>query len=337
MTDTTTQLMSTMSGNGTNGTTPTVIDPVTQRLTMASQVFLAMALILIMFGMGCTITPKEVWKNLRRPVGIIIGVCCQFILMPFLGWSLAHIFQLSPGLALGTLAIATSPGGTLSNVLTFWTEGDTCLSVCMTTCCTAIAIGMMPLNLFIYSRSWAEAAAVIPYVDIIIALVILLIPCGIGMIVHWKLPKRCNLIAKVCSSVALCLLVLGIVLVAISSPELFLLSWRPHLLSAVYPLLAILLGYLIPWLFRQTPPQRRAIAFETGMQNGALALAIINLMLARGVGDKEMTIVPSLYSFFVIIESVIIVALYNLYIKYNKPKVDKADDDTEKESEKYRI
>ncbi|XP_077978233.1 uncharacterized protein LOC144433745 [Glandiceps talaboti] len=338
MAEVTTQLISTILANATNVTVPTPTGPNARakRLIMANQACITIALILIMVGMGCTITLKEVWKNLRRPVGIVIGVCCQFILMPFLGWSLAHIFQLSPGLALGTLAIATCPGGAMSNLLTFWTNGDTCLSICMTTCSTVIGIGMMPLNLFIYSRSWAKAAAVIPYVDIIIALVVILIPGSLGMLIKFKLPKWSELIAKICSLSSLLFIMIVLCLIATINPALFLSSWKPYIVAVVYPMLSFAFGLLIPWLFRQSPPQRRTIAFETGVQNGALALTIINLMMARGVGNPEMAVVPSLHSVFVMIEGLVFVGIYQLYTKYVKPEEEEEKEmDPVKENEEF--
>ncbi|XP_070548073.1 ileal sodium/bile acid cotransporter-like [Ptychodera flava] len=172
-------------------------------LAIINQSVVTSTLILLMVGMGCTMTLKEVKKNLRRPIPIIIGACCQFVLMPFLGWSLSHIFQLSPELALGTLAIATCPGGAFSNMLTYWTRGDTCLSICMTTCSTLIGIGMTPLNLYVYSRSWSDAATIIPYVDIVVALIIMVFPCSIGMVILWKWPKVATYIAKVTSLISM--------------------------------------------------------------------------------------------------------------------------------------
>ncbi|XP_077978223.1 ileal sodium/bile acid cotransporter-like [Glandiceps talaboti] len=301
-------------GGGGNATT--------KKLVIANQVVITTTLVILMIGMGCTMTLKDVLKTLKRPVGIIIGACCQFILMPFLGWSLAHIFELSDELALGTLAIATCPGGAYSNILTFWTDGDTCLSVCMTTCSTLIGIGMMPLNLFIYSRSWAKAAAVIPYVDIVIALTVILFPCAFGMLLRWKVPKVANVVAKVGSVIAFIgiLSILGIV--AAINPAAYTSSWRPYVIAISYPLVAYGLGYVIPYCFRQSNAKCRTIAFETGVQNTALALTIINLLLARGIQANvlEMLIIPSLHGTTVVLEFAVLALAYRFYVRRKKEK-----------------
>ena len=55
----------------------------------------------------------------------------------------------------------------------------------MTTVSTAVAIGMMPLNLFIYARVWTDETAVIPYVTIVATLVSILIPVAFGVFLRW--------------------------------------------------------------------------------------------------------------------------------------------------------
>ncbi|XP_077868697.1 uncharacterized protein LOC144359418 [Saccoglossus kowalevskii] len=322
----TTDVMVNISMNTSNITNVMAGGP-SQALVTANQVTITITLVVLMIGMGATITVGEIWKNLRRPIGITIGLGCQFILMPFLGWSLAHIFQLSPGMALGTLAIATCPGGAMSNILTFFTESDTCLSICMTTVSTVVGIGMMPLNLFIYSRSWATSETVIPYVDIVVALVIILIPGTIGMFINWKWPKKAEVIAQVCGISSIVGIIIVICLISAMNPLLFSLSWKPYIVAFFYPILAFVLGYLIPWMCRQKPPQRRTIAFETGVQNGALALTIINLMFSRGQGANalEMMIVPSLHSIFVVVEGLALVGVYRLWIRYRDNLTKKSD------------
>ena len=67
----------------------------------------------------------------------------------------------------------------------------------MTTASVVFAFGMMPLNLFIYSRSWTDDKSVIPYKDIVIALVSIFIPVCLGMIIRYKLKRLAPVIVKV--------------------------------------------------------------------------------------------------------------------------------------------
>ena len=59
----------------------------------------------------------------------------------------------------------------------------------MTTMSTILAIGMMPFNLWLYSRSWIEAAGgtVIPYVNIVISLVAIIGLTFVGVLIkRWS-------------------------------------------------------------------------------------------------------------------------------------------------------
>ena len=68
----------------------------------------------------------------------------------------------------------------------------------MTATSTLVGIGMMPLNAWIYSRSWADHKTVIPVKSIMIGLASMLIPVAIGMVILAKLPKVAVWITRVC-------------------------------------------------------------------------------------------------------------------------------------------
>ena len=67
----------------------------------------------------------------------------------------------------------------------------------MTAASTALALGFMPLNLWIYSRSWTSRTTAVPYVRIVITLVTILIPTAAGMVIRWKKPTAARIIIKV--------------------------------------------------------------------------------------------------------------------------------------------
>ena len=67
----------------------------------------------------------------------------------------------------------------------------------MTSVATTVAIGMMPLNLLIYSRAFTTVKLPVPYVNIIIGLALILVPVSIGMLILRKLPKIARVIVKV--------------------------------------------------------------------------------------------------------------------------------------------
>ncbi|XP_073520336.1 ileal sodium/bile acid cotransporter-like isoform X2 [Phyllobates terribilis] len=121
-------------------------------------------LALVMFSLGCSVEFKKFWGHIRWPWGIIVGFLCQFGIMPIAGFVLSLVFNVLPLQAIVILIMGCCPGGTGSNILSYWVDGDMDLSLTMTTCSTIFALGMMPLCLFIYTKKWVDSnSIVIPY------------------------------------------------------------------------------------------------------------------------------------------------------------------------------
>lgn len=64
---------------------------------------------------------------MRRPIGAVVGMLGQFLVLPATGFALSLAFGLQPYEALGVLMISCSPGGSFSNFFTFWVDGDLAL------------------------------------------------------------------------------------------------------------------------------------------------------------------------------------------------------------------
>lgn len=67
----------------------------------------------------------------------------------------------------------------------------------MTTSSTILALGMMPLLLYLYCQGFMTLQKAIPYVDIVISLVVILVPCGIGILINYYKPQHSKIITKV--------------------------------------------------------------------------------------------------------------------------------------------
>lgn len=69
----------------------------------------------------------------------------------------------------------------------------------MTTCSTFFALGMMPLLLYVYSRGIydGDLKDKVPYKGIVISLILVLIPCTIGIFLKAKRPQYVRYVNKV--------------------------------------------------------------------------------------------------------------------------------------------
>ena len=106
------------------------------------------ALALIMLGLGLGLTLKDFKRVIDHPKDFIVGLVCQFILLPIIAFILIKIFNTPIELALGVMIIAAAPGGVTSNVLTKFANGDVALSVSLTAIVSLVSIVSVPFIVF---------------------------------------------------------------------------------------------------------------------------------------------------------------------------------------------
>ena len=105
-------------------------------------IMLPALVLLLMYGMGCTIYFDDLRNHFRRPKPLLIGMLSQFCVMPLVAFALGYAFDLSPESHISLIIIGCTPGGTTSNLFAYWAGGDTSLSIAMTTTSTTVALGM---------------------------------------------------------------------------------------------------------------------------------------------------------------------------------------------------
>ena len=89
----------------------------TERMGSAlTTIGLPLALGIIMFGLGLSLTPRDFARVAKHPKAVIIALICQLLVLPALCFALVLVFQLPPVLAVGMLLLAASPGGTTANL-----------------------------------------------------------------------------------------------------------------------------------------------------------------------------------------------------------------------------
>ncbi|XP_078533633.1 sodium-dependent organic anion transporter [Lissotriton helveticus] len=268
---------------------------------------------LVVFSLGCTVELAKVLVHLYRPWGVVLGLLCQFGLMPLTASILAVTFSVKPAQAIAVLIMGCCPGGTISNIISYWVDGDMDLSLTMTTCSTILALGMMPLCLFIYSRSWEISHSIkIPYASIGIALISLVAPVAGGIFVNYKWPKKAKLISKVGSVIGgLLMLVIGT-----ASAVLYKGSWNMDLsiviIGMIYPLIGYISGFALAIVVRQPWRRCRTIALETGAQNVQMCSTVLQLSFSPEQ-LVQMFAFPLIYGSFQLLNGLLLVAAYQVY------------------------
>jgi BASS family bile acid:Na+ symporter len=99
---------------------------------------------IIMFGMGSQLSLKSFGDVIKMPYGVIIGIICQFTIMPFVGFFIAKTFGFPPEIAAGIILIGSAPSGLASNVMSFIARANLALSVTLSTITTLLAPLLTP-------------------------------------------------------------------------------------------------------------------------------------------------------------------------------------------------
>ena len=276
------------------------------------QTLLRIFILIIMFGLGAGLTPKDFGLALRRPWGLFIGWVTQFGIMPLTAYLLIVSVLLPFSntddillVALGALIMGSVPAGTTSNLFTYFSKGNLALSVTMTVNSTLWAFLMTPAALFVYSNFLGlDESLSIEFGELAIVIVGLIIPVALGMLIR-KFSSNIGAVLELVGSVVGLLFIPF--LIAIWVPrnwELLLTTqWPTYVVAIGLGLTGITVAYYISKLLRLHPMNARTIALETGINNGPLAIAVIVAVYIDNPGLDQILLVPALYSLFIVLIS----------------------------------
>jgi bile acid transporter len=276
------------------------------------QTLLRIFILIIMFGLGAGLTPKDFGLALRRPWGLIIGWLTQFGVMPLTAYILivTVLFPFSVDeniafIALGALIMGAVPAGTTSNLFTYFSKGNLALSVMMTINSTLWAFIMTPLMLFIYANFLSlDDTITIEFTELATVIVGLIIPVGLGMLVR-RLSANAGSVLELIGGLFGVLFIPFLIAIWVPRNWQLLLDtqWPTYVVAIGLGLVGITVAFWIAKALRLHPANVRTIALETGIQNGPLAIAVIVAVYIDSPGLDKILLVPALYSLFIVLIS----------------------------------
>ncbi|GAA2978661.1 MULTISPECIES: bile acid:sodium symporter family protein [Streptomyces] len=226
----------------------------------------------VMFCMGLTMTPLDFKGVAKRPWAVAIGLVAHYVIMPGLGWIIAHALGLPPQLAAGVILVGCAPSGTASNVVTFLARGDVALSVSVATVSTVLAPLVTPPLTLLLAGAYLPVDAGSMMTDI---LKTVLLPVIGGLVVRLVAGKAVDRVLGVMPWLS-SLAVAAIVCAVVSGSADTIKSAAVSVLAAVvlHNGLGLALGYGAGKITGLGRPASRAMAFEVGMQNSGLAASL---------------------------------------------------------------
>ncbi|MBQ6072545.1 MAG: bile acid:sodium symporter family protein [Bacteroidales bacterium] len=281
----------------------------------------------VMYGVALGIKPKTFVDLFKKPKSVIIGACCQLILLPLFTFLLSLLLDsvgmISWTMALGMILVASCPGGNISNFMSSIGRGNIELSVCLTAISTALAVLMTPFNFWFYGNMFLKFASVhgeVPYLsiplwDVFKTIFILLgVPLTLGILTSHFLPKVAAKLKKPFQWVSIVFFLVMVVLSFVGNMDAFLKCIKYiFVIVLIHNLLALLIGYGMGTAFKVPRRDRRTLTIETGIQNSGLGLVLLlgTSIFAGLPPHGGMLVITAWWGVWHIISGLSVAAIFN--------------------------
>ena len=240
--------------------------------TFKPKVLIIPLLQIIMFGMGTTMSMQDFLGVLKMPKAVLVGLVCQFTIMPFLGFGLAKLFNFPPEIAAGVILIGCAPSGLASNVMSYIANANVPLSVTLTAIATLAAPFITP---FLMQQLAGQYIPIDLWKMMLDIAKMVILPIGAGLLFNYFFhgkAKWLDLAMPIISMAGIAIIVT--VITANGRDGLLQIGFTLILAAILHNVLGYFLGYLGAKLAGLNQRDCRTVAIEVGMQNGGLASGI---------------------------------------------------------------
>lgn len=282
----------------------------------------------VMYGVALGIKPHIFVDVFKKPKSVILGVCCQLVLLPLLTFLLALLMGslgwISWTMALGMILVASCPGGNISNFMSSLSKANVELSVCLTAISTALAVLMTPFNFWLYGNAYLKFVEVhgsevphlvIPLWDVFKTIFILLgIPLTLGILTSHFLPKAAEKMKKPFQWVSIVFFLVMVMLSFVGNMDAFLKCIQYIFMAVlIHNLLALSIGFGVGSAFKAPRRDRRTLTIETGIQNSGLGLVLLlgTPIFAGLPPHGGMLVITAWWGVWHIISGLIVATLFN--------------------------
>ena len=272
-----------------NGALPIVFNP-------ASLIMLNAILALMMFGVSLSLRFDDFKRILLYPVAPLAGLFAQFLLLPLATCLFTWALNIEPELALGMILVASCPGGSFSNIMTWLARGNVAVSVSMTAVSSLAATVLTPLNFAFYgwlnpnTREYLTQITIEPSSILLLVLLVLALPLILGMLTGRKFPKLVTRSEKPLRIISLLIFLVFVAIAFSNNFALFIERFSSFFwLVVAHNLLALSLGYGMGTALKLPVADRRAVTLEVGIQNSGLGLVILFTFFPQAGGMMLIT------------------------------------------------
>lgn len=301
-------------------------------------------LVTIALGLGVTITYDQIKEVANYKEAFLVGITSQFVFMPFMGWALSRLFQLNPGMFLGTIILCSSPGGAWSNFFCYHAGGNLTLSISMTAFSTLVGLGMIPFLIWLWIDRIAgfhdDSQLQIDYAGLVLTLAFVLVPTLLGIWIRrtncgnreilgccsFKKIKLWECLLHVSTVFGILFIVCALILGFVRYHDEIFRDWRVSIMSCLILPIGTLFGYIMARITRLSQREALTVSFETGIQNVVIPLAIIEVSFDDGGEPDKRDVMQAVLHYITIYfwELLILWFILRTLAKRSKGKTEEA-------------
>lgn len=273
------------------------------------QIGLPIAIIVIMAGIGLTLTLADFHRIGQKPKPVVVGLVGHYLLLPLLGFGAAWAFALPTELAVGLVLVAACPSGSSSNALTYLARGNVALAVTLTVISALATFVSVPLLVNLALQVFGGEAREIrlpmgPTVKHLAVLV--LIPVMLGMAIRRFAPGFARRMEPAIGKFSLgLLLAVIVVLVYTERATLGAMLFQAGPAALTMGCAAIGLGYLLGRGCGLALRDAITVGMEVGVQNATLAIVIALTLL----DSPQIALPGAIYGLLMYLPALAMVAL----------------------------
>ena len=278
-------------------------------------------LFIVGLGLGASSTVEDFKKAAAKPQAVATGFASQYLFMPIMAYILCQIFDVDDQIAIGAILVGASPGGTTSNIFTYWSDGDVALSITMSFLSTIAAFFMLPLWIYLLVVTAYDSDVEIAWSSVFASLFLILVPTAIGLYIRKNNTETKYGSKFIWEWIETGTTIGGVIFLIAALVSSLVLYWEDfgNLPASVWFMGFILqplgcgFGYFVANALGMTGKDKRTISLETGVQNFTLTIAIINLSFTDPV-LRSVIMYPLAYGLMYFLNSLLIVVFYKYYL-----------------------
>lgn len=271
---------------------------------------LVVALALVMFGLGLSLTTQDFTRLLKHPKAVLVALVLQIMVLPLACYGLIVALKVPPLFAVGLMLLAASPGGISANLFSHLFGGNVAMNISLTAVNTVLSIVTLPLIANWAINTFAKTGQVVPlqFGKVVEVIAIVLVPVFAGMWVRTLKPgfaARSEKPMKVFAAVVLAVVALGALAKEWQALSTTFAAVGPAVVA--FNLISLLAGFYLSRLAGLDKAMATAISYEIGIHNSTLAifiaLAVLNnfqLALPAAIYSVSMYITATLFGLVVL-------------------------------------